>query len=73
MVEKTQYNLRIKASKKTSSVYAPLYSVTIRDPEYKVLDKKDIKGGRLAEKDSALAKLIFNRLQRYSKSCKQKD
>lgn len=67
-VENIEYNLYIKASKKISSVYAPIYTVIIKDPEYKVLNKQDVKTGQLKEKDSALAKIIFNRLQRCYKS-----
>lgn len=64
-IEYPSYELSVFAQKKTSAIYPDLYIVLLNDPQHKLLNQQDNQDGQLIERDSALARMVFNRLENF--------
>ncbi len=64
------YDISLKVAKETSAVYPEFYTLSFKDPKHKLLNDEKLSNGRLIETNTALAKMIFNRLEKYHNKSK---
>ena len=61
-----KYDFNINVVRRTSSVYPDSYMVSLNDPQHKIIpagiDKQVVS---VSEKNSVLARMMFNRLERF--------
>ena len=61
----SQADLSIYVKKEISPVYPASYTISVNDPEFKILDAQKTPNCHLTEKNTALAQRLFDRLSRY--------
>lgn len=60
------YDLNISTNKRTSSIYPDSHIVLLNDPQHKILpDGIDPRVTHVLERDTTLARMVFNRLERF--------
>lgn len=64
-IEQSKDNLSICVKKEISPVYPASYTMSVNDPEFKILDAKKASDCHLIEKNTVLAQRLFDRLSRY--------
>lgn len=60
-----EYDLSLYALKRTSSVYPDSHTILLEDPQHKLSPKQDDQNTRMTEKNTVLARMVFNRLERF--------
>lgn len=69
-IKSSTYDISLKVAKETSSICPESFTLSFRDPNHKLLDGEKLSNGRLIENNTALARMIFHRLEKYYKKCK---